>query len=69
MFIRSFVPDTVYRVADIVKETCPKRESNGHTWYNVQDQHLEAEVTLLRQSGVIARHPLVNTLIRFEERS
>ena len=68
MFIRIGVDQTVYRTADLVKQSCPVHESGGYKWYDVTDQGLSAEITLLRQAGVIAHHPLVHTLIRFEER-
>ena len=68
MFIRIGVDQTVHRTAELVKASCPAHERGGYTWYDVMDQELSAEVTLLRQSGVIAHHPLVHTLIRFEER-
>ena len=67
MFIRR-VDQTVVRTADLVKQSVPKHERGGYTWYDVTDAGLAAEVTLLRQAGVIAHHPTVHTLIRFEER-
>lgn len=69
MFIRLGIEDTVYRTADRVKQACQTHESAGYTWYDIANHELSAEVTLLRQSGVIAHHPLVHTLIRFIERS
>lgn len=68
MFIRIGVSEVVYRTADIVKSQCPHFERGGYIWYDVTDQDLSAEITLLRQAGVIAHHPVVHTLIRFEER-
>ena len=68
MFIRIGVDQTVYRTADLVKASCPSFERGGYIWYDVTDQGLSAELTLLRQAGVIAHHPVVHTLIRFEER-
>lgn len=68
MFIRIGVDQTVYRTADLVKQSCPTHQSGGYVWYDVTDQGLSAEITLLRQAGVIAHHPMVHTLIRFEER-
>lgn len=68
MFIRVGVDQTVYRTADLVKQSCPAVQKGGYTWYDVTDAGLSPEITLLRQAGVIAHHPMVHTLIRFEER-
>lgn len=67
-FIRRNVDQTVHRTAELVKQSVPHFERGGYIWYDISDQGLSAEVTLLRQSGVIAHHPVVHTLIRFEER-
>lgn len=65
--VRPTVDQTVARVAQLVKDQAPKHERGGYTWYDVTDQDLSKEVTLLRVSGVIAHHPTVRTLIRFED--
>ena len=68
MFIRIGVDQTVYRTADLVKSSCPSHERGGYTWYDITEQGLAAEITILRQAGVIAHHPVAHNLIRFEER-
>lgn len=68
MFIRIGVDQTVVRTAELVKQSVPHFERGGYTWYDITDAGLSAEITLLRQAGVIAHHPVVHTLIRFEER-
>lgn len=67
-FIRVGVDQTVVRTADLVKASVPHFQQAGYEWYDIADAGLSAEITLLRQAGVIAHHPLVHTLIRFEER-
>ncbi len=59
------VDKTVERLVALIKQTVPKAEMDGHAWYDVTDQGLEAEVKLLRLKGALAEHPLVSTLIRF----
>lgn len=56
---------TVVRTIQLIKDTVPKVVMGGYTWYDVTDQGLGAEVMLLRQSGQVAHHPVVHTLIRF----
>lgn len=68
--MRQSTDQTVLRTIAYVKEVAPKARlegAHGYTWYDITDQGLSAEVTLLRQAGVIAHHPIVRTLIRFED--
>lgn len=68
--MRKSTDQTVIRTIAYVKEVAPKAKFDGvgtYTWYDITDQGLAAEVTLLRQAGVIAHHPVVHTLIRFED--
>lgn len=59
------VDQTLARCASLIKETVEPVVMDGHTWYDMTDQGLEAEVKLLRLKGEIAEHPMVRTLIRF----
>ena len=59
------VDQTVARLVSLIKETVPSALLDGHKWYDVTDQGLEAEVKLLRLKGELAEHPMVSTLIRF----
>lgn len=67
--MRQSTDQTVVRTIAFVKEMAPraKLDLGGYTWYDITDQGLAAEVTLLRQAGVIAHHPVVHTLIRFDD--
>ena len=56
---------TVERLIALIKQSVPVAKMDGHTWYDVTDQGLEAEVKLLRLKGEIAEHPMIATLIRF----
>lgn len=44
-----------------------KAVMDGQTWYDTADEGVEDKVKLLRVSGAIAHHPVVHTLIRFQE--
>lgn len=60
---------TVIRTIAYVKETAPKAKidgPNGYNWYDTTDCGLAAEITLLRNAGVIAHHPVIRPLIRFD---
>ncbi len=68
--MRQSTDQTVLRTIAHVKEAAPRAQLEGvgsHVWYDIADQGLAAEITLLRQAGVIAHHPVVHTLIRFED--
>ena len=67
MFFKSKTDHTVTRTADMIRETVPSIQRGGYTWYDIADQGFAAEVCLLRNAGAIAHHPVVHTLIRFEE--
>lgn len=56
---------TIARLVQLVKETTPPVKMEGHVWYDVTNQGLEAEVKLLRLKGELAEHPLISTLVRF----
>jgi len=56
---------TIERLQALVKESLKPVVMDGHTWYDITNEGLEAEVKILRVCGAIAHHPLVNTLIRF----
>lgn len=67
--MRQCTDQTVIRTIAYVKEAAPKAKFDGpnnYTWYDVTDCDLSAEVTLLRNAGVIAHHPVIHTLIRFD---
>lgn len=59
------VDKTIERLRTLIKDTITPHVMEGHIWYDTYDQGLEAEVKALRLSGEIAEHPLVHTLIRF----
>jgi hypothetical protein len=63
--MQSKTDQTVARLISLIKETVPSAKMEGHIWYDVTDQGLEAEVKLLRLKGELAEHPLVSTLVRF----
>lgn len=68
--MRQTTDQTVIRTIAYVKEAAPRAKLEGvssYIWYDVTDQGLAAEVTLLRHAGVIAHHPVVHTLIRFDD--
>lgn len=58
---------TIQRTISLIKETVQRVELSGQVWYDVQNQGLEAEVKLLRLKGELAEHPLVSTLVRFNQ--
>lgn len=67
--MRQCTDQTVIRTIAYVKESAPKSKLDGpnsYTWYDITDCGLAAEVTLLRNAGVIAHHPMIHTLIRFD---
>lgn len=57
---------TLERLQALVKGSVPSVNLDGKVWYDITNQGLEAEVKALRVSGVIAHHPLIHALIRFE---
>lgn len=61
------VDQTLRRIAMEVK-ALPSVKMGGYVWYDVTNQSLGAEVKALRLAGMIAHHPVVHELIRFEER-
>lgn len=67
--MRQTTDQTVIRTISHVKAEAPKAklELGGYNWYDVTGLGLNAEVALLRNAGVIAHHPTVHTLIRFDE--
>ena len=68
--MRHTTDQTVLRTIAYVKQECPKAQLDGisgYDWYDITDQGLASEVTLLRNAGVIAHHPVIHTLIRFDE--
>ena len=66
-YMRLSVCATVDRCVSLVKSTVKIVNLDGQVWYDITDEGLEAEIKLLRVSGIIAHHPLVRTLIRFGE--
>lgn len=56
---------TIKRTIQIIKDSVSPITMDGHTWYDVTNQGLEAEVKLLRLKGELAEHPLISTLVRF----
>lgn len=66
---------TQYHADSPVVQACIKRlqqqlnHSNmeGHTWYDTTDEGVEADILLLRQAGAVAHHPLIHTLVRFQQ--
>lgn len=60
------VDQTLSRLIDSIKQSVKTVTLDGFTWYDTTDEHLEAEVKCLRVSGLVAHHPMVHALIRFE---
>lgn len=56
---------TIERCISLIKNSVERVEMEGHVWYDVMNQGLEAEVKLLRLKGELAEHPMISTLIRF----
>lgn len=56
---------TIKRTIQIIKDSVSPITMDGHVWYDVTNQGLEAEVKLLRLKGELAEHPLISTLVRF----
>lgn len=56
---------TIARLVSLIKTTVDPVNMEGHIWYDVTDQGLEAEVKLLRMHGELAEHPMFSTLVRF----
>ena len=57
----------VTRCTAHLKAVLEKVTLDGRVWYDTMDMCVEAEVKLLRIAGAIAHHPVVHTLVRFEE--
>lgn len=56
---------TVERLQALIKGSLKPTVMDGHTWYDITGEGLEAEIKILRLAGAIAHHPLIHTLIRF----
>lgn len=67
--MRQSTDQTVLRTIQLVRQCAVRTATDlgGYAWYDITDCGLSAEVTLLRQSGVIAHHPTIRTLIRFDD--
>ena len=67
--MRQSTDQTVLRTIAYVKAEAPhsKLELGSYEWYDITGLGLNAEIALLRNAGVIAHHPVVHTLIRFDE--
>lgn len=63
--MKQSVDQTVNRLVSLIKDSVEAVRLEGVVWYDIASQGLEAEVKLLRLKGEIAHHPVVNTLIRF----
>lgn len=58
---------TIERCITLIKDAVQPVTMDGHIWYDVTNQGLEAEVKLLRLKGELAEHPMISTLIRFNQ--
>lgn len=58
---------TIERTISLIKSSVETVVLDGVVWYDVMNQGLEAEVKLLRLKGELAEHPMVHTLVRFNQ--
>ena len=58
---------TVNRCVALVKASAQRSVLEGVVWYDTTNEGLEAELKILRCCGEVAHHPVIHTLVRFNQ--